>query len=72
MEGQIVQQEISHETTLFAEPIFHYGSFTFTNALLTSYLAVIILVVLAVILKKKLKEVPNILQNIFEIIGSGN
>jgi len=66
-----VKQEISHETTLFAEPIFHFGNFTLTNALLSSWLAVLIIISLAVILRKKLREVPSTLQNIFEIVLEG-
>ncbi|MEK7539374.1 MAG: FoF1 ATP synthase subunit a [Patescibacteria group bacterium] len=62
---------ISHETTLFAEPIFYYKNFTFTNALLSSWLAVLLIIILAVILRKKLREVPKGLQNIFEIIVEG-
>ena len=64
-------EKISHEITLFAEPILNYHGFTITNALLSSTLAVLILVVLAVILRLKLREVPNKLQNIFEIIIEG-
>ncbi len=67
--------QISHETTLFAEPISHLGppagGFTFTNALLTSWLAVLIIIALSMILRKFLREVPNVLQNIFEIIVEG-
>ncbi len=68
---QTRQQEISHETTLFAEPVFHYENFTFTNALLSSWLAVLTIIIFAVILRKKLCEVPKGLQNIFEIIVEG-
>jgi len=58
-------QQISHENTLFAEPIFYYKSFPVTNALLSSWFAVFVIIILSVILRKKLREVPNILQNIF-------
>ncbi|MDO8240393.1 MAG: F0F1 ATP synthase subunit A [Candidatus Moranbacteria bacterium] len=61
-------QEVSHEATLFAEPIFHIGSFTVTNALLNSWATVIILVILFVVIGKKIKSVPKGLQNIFEIL----
>lgn len=64
-------QEISHETTLFAEPIAHVGSFTITNALVSSWFAVLVIVILSVILRKKLRETPKGLQNIFEIIVEG-
>jgi F-type H+-transporting ATPase subunit a len=62
---------IIYETTLFAEPILHLKDFTITNALFSSWMAVLILIVLAVILRKKLREVPSILQNIFEVIIEG-
>ena len=60
--------EISHETTLFAEPIFHVGNFTITNSLLTSWMTVIILVVFFILISKKIKKVPSGIQNIFEIL----
>lgn len=69
--GEEATQEIAHEATLFAEPIFHYGNFNFTNALLSSWLTVLIIIALAVVLRKKLREVPGVLQNIFEIILEG-
>ena len=64
-------EKISHEITLFAEPIFHFENFTVTNALLTSWVVVIIILVLSFFLRWKLKEVPGRLQNLFEIIVDG-
>jgi len=61
-------EEISHEVTIFAEPVAHFGSFNITNALLTSWVVVGIIIVLSIALRKKLKEVPGQLQNIFEVI----
>ncbi len=61
-------EKISHEITLFAEPIAHYKGFPITNALLTSWAVVLIIIILSVILRKKLKEVPGKLQNIFELV----
>lgn len=65
-------QEVSHEATLFAEPVAHLGSFTITNSLLMSWLTVVILVVFFVAAGKKKKNYPlgrpDKLQNIFEII----
>lgn len=61
-------QEFSHEATLFAEPIFHVGSFTITNSLIMSWVTVFILVVIFVLVGKKIKKVPKGIQNIFEII----
>ena len=63
--------EISHEITLFAEPVFHYKNFTITNALLTSWVVVIIILILSILIKLKLKEVPGKIQNAFEIIIDG-
>ena len=64
-------EEISHESTLFAEPIFHIGDFTVTNALFTSWIVVFILIVFAVVIKTKLKKIPKGIQNFFEIIIEG-
>lgn len=59
------------EITLFAEPIAHFEYFTLTNALLTSWVAVAIIIVLAAFLRKGLREIPGKFQNIFEIIIEG-
>lgn len=64
-------ENVSHEITLFAEPIFHFGSFPVTNALLTSTFAVLVIVVLSFFLRYLLREIPGKLQNIFEIIIDG-
>ncbi|MBP6883847.1 MAG: F0F1 ATP synthase subunit A [Candidatus Pacebacteria bacterium] len=62
------EETISHEVTLFAEPIAHYKSFTITNALVTSWVAVLIIVILSAVLRSKLKTVPGKVQNIFEVV----
>ncbi len=61
-------QEISHEPTIFAEPIFHVGSFTITNSLIMSWVTVAILATFFVLVGKNLKKVPGKLQTVFEII----
>jgi F-type H+-transporting ATPase subunit a len=70
-------QEISHETTLFAEPIAHVGGFTITNSLLMSWVTVFALVAFFVLVGKKAKQAkqnppagggPRGIQNLFEII----
>jgi len=66
-----VQQEISHEPTLFAEPIFHLGGFTVTNSLINSWVTVIIIAVLAVVIGKKIKKIPKGIQNYVEVILEG-
>ena len=71
--------EISHESTLFAEPILNVGNFTITNSLIMSWITVAILVTFFVIVGKsaqggsalggKAKQVaPTGIQNFFEII----
>lgn len=64
-------EEIVHEITLFAEPVGSIKEFPITNSLVTSWGAVLIIVILSVLLRKNLKEVPGKLQNIFEIIVEG-
>ena len=64
-------QEVSHEITLFAEPVFHLGNFTITNALFTSWFVVAIIIILSLVLRSRLREVPSKLQNLFEIITEG-
>lgn len=63
--------EILHENTLYAEPIAHLGSFPITNAMLNSWLVLIIVVILAIALRRSLKIVPRGLQNAMEMIIEG-
>ena len=65
------EQELAHEVTLFAEPVLHYGNFTITNALFTSWIAVFILIIISLVLRSKLREVPGKVQNVFEIVVEG-
>lgn len=73
MENQINQQhtEVHHEVTLYAEPIAHVGSFQITNSLITSWIAVFIIVVIAITLRLKLRQIPRGVQNFFEIMLNG-
>jgi F-type H+-transporting ATPase subunit a len=63
--------EVLHESTLFAEPIAHLGSFTVTNALFTSWIVVFILIVIAVVVKLSIKKIPKGIQNLFELVIEG-
>ncbi|MCC6639049.1 F0F1 ATP synthase subunit A [Candidatus Falkowbacteria bacterium] len=65
------EAEVSHEATLFAEPMYHVGNFAITNALVTSWVAVAIIVLLAVMLRKKLATIPKGIQNVFELFIEG-
>jgi len=64
-------QEISHESTLFAEPIFDIGNFTVTNSLLNSWIAIAIIIILSIIIKLKIKKVPGVFQGYIETIIDG-
>ena len=76
MENQATQNnientEIIHESTLYAEPIAHVGSFSITNALFTSWIAVFAIIVIVIAIQKNFKEVPKGIQNFFEIVFEG-
>ncbi len=62
---------IKHEITLFAEPVTHIGNFSITNALITSWGTVLIIVLLVAVLSRSIKQIPGKLQNAFEIILEG-
>lgn len=64
-------QEVSHESTLYAEPIAHVGSFTITNALFTSWVVVFVLIIIAIVVRTKIKSIPKGIQNLFEIVIEG-
>lgn len=63
--------EILHESTLYAEPIAHFGNFTVTNSLFTSWIVVFILVIIAIVVRIKIKSIPKGIQNLFEIVIEG-
>ncbi len=64
-------EQISHEVTIYAEPIFNIGSFQVTNSLLTSWAVVLIVLALALAIRLKIKKIPGKLQNFFEVILEG-
>lgn len=66
-----VNEKISHEATLYAEPIFHIGNFTVTNALFTSWIVVFILIIISIAVRIKMKKIPKGIQNVFEMIIEG-
>ncbi len=73
--------DVSHTTTsehtldktptLFAEPVFKNDLFPITNSLITSWVAVIIIVILSISIKRNIKKVPGKLQQTFELILEG-
>lgn len=64
-------EEISHESTLYAEPIGHIGDFTITNSVFTTWIVVLIVLVVTLAIKIKAKKIPKGIQNGFEIIIEG-
>ncbi|HLP86254.1 MAG TPA: FoF1 ATP synthase subunit a [Candidatus Paceibacterota bacterium] len=71
VETPTTKEEVSHESTLFAEPIAHFGSFTVTNALFTSWVVVFILIIIAIAIRISIKKIPKGIQNLFELIIEG-
>ena len=63
--------EIHNEITLFAEPLAEVGGFPITNSLVTSWGAVVLIIVISIALRRSLREIPGKLQNLFEIIVDG-
>ncbi|MFA5934061.1 MAG: F0F1 ATP synthase subunit A [Candidatus Paceibacterota bacterium] len=64
-------QEIVHETTIYAEPVAHVRGFDITNSLLTSWLAVLVIIAFSLTIRRSLKTVPKGIQNIFEVLVEG-
>lgn len=60
--------ELSHELTLYAEPIFTLGNFTITNSIIMGWVAVLVILILSLILKFKISRIPRGIQNIFEVL----
>ena len=64
-------EEVLHENTIFAEPIFNIGDFTVTNSLINTWLVVIVFIVFAFALRSKLSKVPRGIQNAMEMVVDG-
>lgn len=60
--------QVSHKPTLFAEPVFHLGSFTVTNSLINTWIVVFIIILFCYFLRRSLREIPRGLQNFTELI----
>lgn len=59
--------EVKEEISLSAEPIYHLGSFTITNSLLNTWLVVLIIIALAILVKRKISMIPRGIVNWFEV-----
>lgn len=64
-------EEVSHDHTLFAEPVFNIGNFTVTNSLINSWAVVIIVLLIGLALKGKVREMPGKFQNMVEMVVDG-
>jgi len=67
--GQTI--EVSHEPTLYAEPVFNLGGLEVTNSLLNSWLAVIIIIIISLVVGWRVKKIPRGIQNYAEVILEG-
>ncbi len=64
-------EELGHEATLYAEPIGHIGTFPITNALFTTWLVVLVVLIISLAIRFKIKQVPKGFQNFFEFVIEG-
>lgn len=60
-----------HEHTLFAETVFHVGDFPITNSLLTSWVAVFLILILSFVIRAKNSRIPSVFQSFMETIIEG-
>lgn len=60
--------ELVHEHTLYAEPLFHIGSFSVTNSVLNSWIVVVVVIILSLTLKRNIKMIPGVMQSVFESV----
>jgi len=58
--------EVRHEHTLFAEKVFDIAGFPVTNSLINSWFAIVAIVIIAAVLRLRIRLIPGMLQNIFE------
>ena len=72
-EGAHQESEVhqEHEHTLFAETVFHVGDFPITNSLLTSWVAVFLIIILSLVIRAKNSRIPSVFQSFMEIIIDG-
>ncbi len=60
--------QVSHEHSLYAEPVVSIGGMEITNSLFSSWIVVFLLIVFSLAIKLKLSRIPKGIQNVFEII----
>lgn len=64
-------ESAGHTPTIFAEPILHIKDFPVTNSLLTSWLALFVIIGISLAVRLKMKKIPGKIQHIFEILIEG-
>ena len=70
--GETAQEEAGeHEHTLFAETLFNIGGFPVTNSLLTSWVAVFLIIILSLVIRVKTSKIPSRFQSFIETIITG-
>jgi len=62
---------VGHEISLAAEPITHIGAFNITNSLLNTWLVVFFIIIISIVLRKSIKQIPKGIQNFFELLIDG-
>lgn len=62
------EESTHHAHTLYGEEIFHIGNFPVTNSMFTSWIALLVIIVISLVLSAKKKLIPRGIQNVFEII----
>ncbi|MCX6800210.1 MAG: F0F1 ATP synthase subunit A [Candidatus Falkowbacteria bacterium] len=60
--------EIIHEHTVYAEPLFKIGEFNVTNSILNSWVMVLIVIIASLFIKAKTNIIPRGLQNYIEAL----
>lgn len=63
--------EAHDEHTLFAETLFSIGDFNVTNSLLTSWVAVFLIIALSIVIRLKNSKVPSRFQSFMETVVEG-
>lgn len=63
-----MEEQILHEDTLYAETIFNIGNFPVTNSLITSSIVLLLVIIFALAIRKKIRRIPRGLQNFLEMI----
>ncbi len=64
----VLNTEIQHEHTLYAEPIFTIGKFPVTNSLLNTWLVIFIVAAFCLFFRSRIKIIPGRVQNIIEAV----